>query len=195
MLCERPLGSIAEEAMRSWLAEELGTYTVEEVSFAWDEAAKRILRKRGAEGTEVGIRLTEEVRRRGIRTGDVLGIDRGRRRVVVAYVDSAPAIVARVEPGDAAALSRLAWEVGNTHTPLFAGSCPGEFAMPWSEPLFALVRALPGVAAEASVAPLDPGRRIGGAAGQGSLPVGACIATGAGGPAPCGAGTRREEAS
>ena len=57
---------------------------------------------------------------------------------------------------------RLAWEVGNTHTPLFAGAQMGEFAMPWSEPLMALLRHLPGVTADVGVVALDGMQRLGG---------------------------------
>ena len=142
MLCEHIEGSLIDGAFTAHLARELGSYEVEDVSFTWDETSKRILRKTGSLGTDVGVRLDEAARARGVKSGDVLGIDWGRHRVFVARVAPTEVIVAHVDAADVVTAARLAWEVGNTHTPLFAGAQMGEFAMPWSEPLMALLHVL-----------------------------------------------------
>ena len=162
MLCEHIEGSLIDGAFTAHLARELGSYEVEDVSFTWDETSKRILRKTGSLGTDVGVRLDEAARARGVKSGDVLGIDWGRHRVFVARVAPTEVIVAHVDAADVVTAARLAWEVGNTHTPLFAGAQMGEFAMPWSEPLMALLRHLPGVTADVGVVALDGMQRLGG---------------------------------
>lgn len=167
MLCERLLGSMHDGAVCARLADELGSYDEETVDIAWDEAQKRILRKTGSRGTEVGIRLREEDRRRGIRTGDVLGVDAERHLVLVAQIEPADALVLTVEPGDVVAAARVAWEVGNTHAPLFSCAERTSFATPYSEPLLKMFEGVPGVRAVRAEVLLDPARMLSSGSGHG----------------------------
>ena len=54
MICENVIGSLRDEDMHHELSKRLGGYVVEEVLFSWDECHKRVQRKVGSEGTEVG---------------------------------------------------------------------------------------------------------------------------------------------
>ena len=187
MLCERLLGSLRDGAVCARLADELGSYDEETVDLTWDEARKRILRKTGSRGTEVGIRLGEADRRRGIRTGDVLGVDAEEHLVLVARIEPADALVLSVDPSDANAAARVAWEIGNTHAPLFACAEHGNFATPFSEPLLKLFEGVRGVRAVRAEAVLDPGRMLSSGSGHGHGHAhghGHGHAQGAGGPAP-----------
>lgn len=160
MICEKVLGSIRDESVHAQLAARLGGYVVEDVPFTWDEAHKRVQRKVGSEGTEVGIRLDEETRRRGIRDDDVLGVDSATQHVLVARITPEDAVAVAVEGADPLTVARVAWEVGNTHTPLFAGAAPGTFVFPLNEPLRDALERIPGVTAEVRRAVLDPGRLV-----------------------------------
>lgn len=160
MICETIIGSLRDAETHVRLSHELGSYTIEEVSFAWDECRRRVMRKTGSRGTDLGIRLDEASWRRGIRSGDVLGIDRGSGRVLVATIEPADALLVKVGEGDLVAAARFAWEVGNTHTPLFSVEGPDEFAAPFSEPLLQIVRTIPDVVARRGEAVLDPGRQL-----------------------------------
>ncbi len=168
MICEKVYGSIRDEGVHARLAARLGGYVVEDVPFTWDEAHKRVQRKVGSEGTEVGIRLDEETQRRGIRDNDVLGVDGATQHVLVARITPEDAALVAVENADPLTVARVAWEVGNTHTPLFAGPGPGAFAFPLNEPLRAALDLIPGVTAQVGRAVLDPGRIVSsGGAGHG----------------------------
>lgn len=160
MICEKVYGSICDEEVHARLSARLGGYVVEEVPFTWDETHKRVQRKVGSEGTEVGLRLDEETRRRGIRNDDVLGVDAATQHVLVARITPEEAVAVEVEGADPLAVARVAWEVGNTHTPLFAGKAPGTFAFPLNEPLRAALERIPGVTARVERAALDPGRLV-----------------------------------
>lgn len=167
MLCEKIIGSLNDGVTHAALAAQMGAYTVEEVPFAWFETHRRINRKAGENGTEVGIRLDDEAARRGIHDGDVLGVNVARCHVLVAHVESASAIVAEVAPGDVTAAARLAWTVGNTHTPLFAGDSEGSFLVPWSEPLKVALEQLPGVQVHERDVLLDSARQLSTGGGHG----------------------------
>ena len=147
MICEKVYGSICDEEVHARLSARLGGYVVEEVPFTWDETHMRVQRKVGSEGTEVGLRLDEETRRRGLRNDDVLGVDAATQHVLVARITPEEAVAVEVEGADPLAVARVAWEVGNTHTPLFAGKAPGTFAFPLNEPLRAALERIPGVTA------------------------------------------------
>lgn len=166
MICEKILGSIHDDGAHARLSKELGCYTVEDVLFAWDEVHKRIQRKTSAGGIELGIRLSEEERRRGIRQGDILAVLADAQRVLVAEIEPAMAVAVEVLRGDVETAARVAWEVGNTHTPLFAGEEPGMFLVPYSEPLLKGLAALPGVHAGACSAVLDAARQLSSGAGH-----------------------------
>ena len=160
MLCDKILGSLRDEGMHARLAARLGGYVVEDVPFSWDEVHKRVQRKRGAEGTEVGIRLDEETRRRGIREDDVLGVDMATQHVLVARIVPEEALVVTVPAGDVTAAAKVAWMVGNTHTPLFAADEPNALSLPMNEPLRAALARIPGVEVRAARAVLDTARLV-----------------------------------
>lgn len=166
MICEKTLGSIHDDGAHARLSEELGCYTVEDVPFAWDEVHKRIQRKTSVHGVELGIRLSEEDRQRGIRQGDILAVLTDTQRVLVAAIEPAMAVAVEVPQGDVEAAARVAWEVGNTHTPLFAGEEPGTFLVPYSEPLLKGLATIPGVYASACSAVLDTARQLSSGAGH-----------------------------
>lgn len=166
MICEKILGSICDARTHARLTEELGSYTIEDVPFAWDEVHKRIQRKVGSDGTELGMRLNEEDRQRGIRQGDILAVLPEARHVLVAALEPTEAIAVEIPQGDVLAAARVAWEVGNTHTQLFAGEEPGVLLVPYSEPLLKGIAALPGVHAQACSAVLDTARQVSSGAGH-----------------------------
>lgn len=158
MLCEKIIGSLHDEAFRARLGGD--ALTVEEVPFTWDEVHKRVQRKRGSKGTEVGIRLDEDARRRGVRDGDVLGVDEEARLALVARIVPEPAAVVRLEHADPLTVARVAWEIGNTHTQLFSCGEPGTFAFPVNEPLCAGLGRIPGVSVSVEPVALDPDRLL-----------------------------------
>ena len=92
-------------AAGSWTAEPCDSVVLE-----FDERHRRRVAMSGVRGLEFLLDLPEAVT---LRAGDGLQLDDGRIVEVVA----APEALAEIRAADAAALTRLAWNLGNRHLP------------------------------------------------------------------------------
>jgi urease accessory protein len=102
----------------------------------WYNAHKKIGRLVSREGTELGLRLTDQAARRGLMDGDVLlaGTD------ALIAINIVPCRCIAVKTNDRAALIKLCYAVGNRHAPFF---CEGDtFLLPYDEPMFNMIEKL-----------------------------------------------------
>ncbi|MGI6077453.1 MAG: hypothetical protein ACOYCB_04720 [Fastidiosipilaceae bacterium] len=108
MICEKIIGTADEPRFADLLHEK--------VEVEWYNVGSRLNRCRTETGEEVGIRLSGDDLKRGMRHGDVIFADE--HRCLVVYVPPCPVIKATVERDHRLALIRLCYEIGNTHAKL-----------------------------------------------------------------------------
>jgi urease accessory protein len=99
------LRATAVQAAGSWKSEPCDSVVLE-----FDERHRRRVAMTGVRGLDFLLDLPEAVT---LRSGDGLTLDDGRIVEVVA----APEALAEIRAADAAALTRLAWHLGNRHLP------------------------------------------------------------------------------
>ena len=99
------LRAIAVLAAGSWKSEPCDSVVLE-----FDERHRRRVAMSGVRGLEFLLDLPEAVT---LRSGDGLSLDDGR----IVEVLAAPEALAEIRAADAAALTRLAWHLGNRHLP------------------------------------------------------------------------------
>ena len=158
MLCESVLGNLGDPAF----VEGLGQVEVDYVELDWHEAFKKLHRKTSLGGREVGVRLGDWVLQRGLSEGDVLGVDAAGEVPMVVAVRLLPTrcLVVDVAPDHPQMLAKVAWEVGNTHTPLFYGADDFQLLCEHTEPVERLLQGLHAVDVRVEDAVLDPARRV-----------------------------------
>jgi urease accessory protein len=135
---------------------------VDYVDIEWQNAHKKIARVVTRGGLELGLRLSEETARLGLRQDYVVCAD---EKTVVA-VNILPCECISVKVDDLSDLVRLCYEIGNRHAPFFYGEGMRRFLLPYDGPMFAMVEKQ-GLSPEVVVARLSPERRISGAHGHG----------------------------
>lgn len=168
MLCTEVQGNINDPAVVIALERRLGgPFDIDTVDFEWDEVREHVHRKRSGGGVEVDIRLGDWVAERGLADGDVLGCEPARAEggkpvVVVVRLLSARCLVIDVDPAAPVSLTRVAWEVGNMHVPLFSGEGGYQLVAPYSEPLMRMISRVPAVTLSEANLRLDPARRLSG---------------------------------
>jgi urease accessory protein len=102
----------------------------------WYNTRKKIDRRNSRSGADVGIRMGEALFSRGWRQGDVAYAD-DKTLLIVAIM---PCLCLSVKPAlEPLALISLGYEIGNRHAPLFRGDSPGEYLLPFDEPMRAML--------------------------------------------------------
>ncbi len=145
MICEKILGNLKE-----------GKYTnspIEYVDIEWHNAFNKIHKKITKEGTEVGIRLDNDVLVHGLREGDILFADD--HKVIAVHILPCEAIVAKVSTHHPEMIAKLCYEIGNRHATLFWGDDHHTFITPYTEPTLVLLQKLHGVDASVQTVSFD----------------------------------------
>ncbi|MDO5520697.1 MAG: urease accessory protein UreE [bacterium] len=150
MICEKILGNIKDDIFKNRL--------VEYVDIEWHDAFNKIHKKVTKEGTEVGIRLDNDVLKRGLQDGDVL-CEEG-EKIIVVNIPPCEAIVATVAHDHHKMSEKLCYEVGNRHATLFWGDDDHTFITPYNEPMLVLLNKIHGVSAEVKTVKLDFSKAI-----------------------------------
>lgn len=138
MLCEKVLGKVSDPQFEG--------LRVDYVDIEWHEAFKKLHRKTSAEGEDVGIRMGNDVLKRGLNQDDVLYADD--QKVVAVNIPECDAIRAVVRKDHPGQIAKLCYEVGNTHSTLFRGEDPFTFYMPYYESLMKKLGGIHGVTLE-----------------------------------------------
>lgn len=138
MLCEKILGKISDESFKD--------KQVDYVDIEWHEAFTKLHRKVSQGGVDVGIRLDNEVLRRGLWQDDVLYADEN--KVIAVNIPPCEAIKAVVAKDHPNQIAKLCYEVGNTHTSMFRGEDEYTFYIPYHEPMLDKLNHIHGVSAQ-----------------------------------------------
>ena len=145
MLCEKILGNLKDSKYQG--------KTVEYVEIDWHDAYHKIHSKTTKEGTEVGIRLDNDVLTNGLRRGDVLYEDD--EKVIAVQIPACEAIVASIKPHHEKMIAKLCYEIGNRHATLFWGEEENTFVTPYNEPMLTMIQKIHGVTAEVKTIEFD----------------------------------------
>lgn len=135
MLCEKILGKVSDV--------QFAGKQVDYVDIEWHEAFSRLHRKVSAGGEDVGIRLDNEILKRGLNQDDVLYADD--KKVIAVNIPECEAIKAVVRRDHPAQIAKLCYEVGNTHTTMFRGEDEYTFYTPYHAPLMEKLSQIHGV--------------------------------------------------
>lgn len=152
LLCEKILGTLSDE--------EFAGLEVDYVDIEWHEAFKKLHKKTSHGGREVGIQLGNEILRIGLKPGDVLCVDGN--TVVAVNIPETMAFV--ITAGDTHMATKVAYEIGNTHSSVFWGETDYQFVVPQqaqhiNKPMKALMERL-GVTVELKSVSLDFSKSI-----------------------------------
>ncbi len=137
MICDRILGKTDDAAFAG--------RKIDYVDVEWHEAFTKLHRKVSHMGEDVGIRMGNEVLKRGLNQDDVLYADD--EKVIAVNIPECEAIRAVVAEDYPEQIARLCYEVGNTHTSMFRGEDGFTFYMPCHEALLKKLLQIYGVTA------------------------------------------------
>ncbi|MGN0466248.1 MAG: urease accessory protein UreE [Lachnospiraceae bacterium] len=151
MLCEKILGKIKDQQFEG--------LKVDYVDIEWHEAFKKLHRKVSSLGKEVGIRLENDILKRGLEQDDVLGVEDD--TVVAVNIPACEVIVIKVDNQHPHMREKVCYEIGNKHATMFWGDQEGEFITPYNEPTLVLMQKLHGVTAFKETRKLDFSKSIG----------------------------------
>jgi urease accessory protein len=138
MLCEKILGTVDEP--------QFAGLVVDYVDIEWFEAFTKLHRKTSAAGEDVGIRLDNEVLKKGMNQDDVLYADD--KKVIAVNIPPCEAIEVKVQEDHPRQIAKVCYEIGNRHATLFRGEDDFTFLTPFNEPLMELLDKLHGVHAK-----------------------------------------------
>ena len=138
MICDRILGKTDDAAFAG--------RKIDYVDVEWHEAFTKLHRKVSHMGEDVGIRMGNEVLKRGLNQNDVLYADE--EKVIAVNIPECEAIRAEVSKDYPEQIARLCYEVGNTHTSMFRGEDAFTFYTPYHEALLQKLDQLHGVTVE-----------------------------------------------
>ena len=145
MICEEIIGNLKTD-----------TYTgrpIEYVDIEWHDAFHKIHKKVTKEGTEVGIRLGNDVLVHGLKEGDVLYADND--KVIAVHILPCEAIIINVSEHHPEMIAKVCYEIGNRHATLFWGNDSHTFITPYTEPTLVMLNKLHGVNAKVETVALD----------------------------------------
>lgn len=137
MLCEKILGVLSDK--------EYSGKRVDYVDIEWYEAFSKLHRKVSSDGEDIGIRLDNDVLKKGLNQDDVLYVDE--EKVIAVNIPACDAIEVVVRNDHPKQIAKVCYEIGNTHSSLFWGKDEFTFLAPYNEPLLEKLSKLHGVTA------------------------------------------------
>lgn len=132
MVFEKILGNIHET---EHAGKELDFVTID-----WYDTRKRIHRMNSESGRDVKIRLNDETRERGLRDGDILSMDEATGEILYVKIPAEEVIVADIER--IGMLTKVCYEIGNRHSPLYYGDNDRQLLIPHDGPMFEMLEKL-----------------------------------------------------
>lgn len=123
MLVEKVIGNINDNQFQG--------KNIDYIDIEWHEAFKKLHRKISQSGIEVGIKLDNDILKRGLRQGDVLAINED--SIIAVNIPKDKALVIKVN--DIHLIPKVCYEIGNRHATLFEGNSHNEFITIYNEPM------------------------------------------------------------
>lgn len=123
MLVEKVIGNINDNQFQG--------KNIDYINIEWHEAFKKLHRKISQSGIEVGIKLDNDILKRGLRQGDVLAINED--SIIAVNIPKDKALVIKVN--DIHLIPKVCYEIGNRHATLFEGNSHNEFITIYNEPM------------------------------------------------------------
>jgi len=139
MISEKVLGTLKDEAFKN--------KQVDYVDIEWYEAFKKLHRKKTMTGSEIGIRLGNEILTKGLNQDDVLAMEG--ETVIAVNIPPCKVIAVTTDHHHLHMLIKAAYEIGNKHAAAFWGISDNQIITPYTEPLYELLSKLHGVTVEA----------------------------------------------
>jgi len=150
MICTQILGSAKEM--------DLTGKRIVTLEMDCTDAYKKIQRRTADNGEEVGIRMGDEVTKKGICDGAVLYLDD--EKALLVRIKESEAIYVTIEDRSPDTLLRAGYEIGNRHAQLYYGERPFEIVTPMDEPILRMLDHISGLSAQRCLYRLDPAKRI-----------------------------------
>ncbi len=150
MVCENILGNIYRE--------NIAETVIDYVHIEWHETNKRLHRMTSDAGTDVALKLGNDVLRHGLRQGDI--VYRGEDDIIAVDILPCEAIVVNISKQHEDMIPKVCYEIGNRHAALFRGRDKWEFITPYNEPTKQMLAQLHGVSVMVLNMKLDFDRSI-----------------------------------
>ena len=135
MLAEKVIGKISDIKFTD--------KKIDYIDIKWHEAFKKLHKKISGNGIEVGIKLSNDILTRGLRQGDVLGINED--TIIAVNIPPSKALVINVDNPNL--IPKVCYEIGNKHATLFRGETDNQFITIFDEPMKIMLEKL-GVSVE-----------------------------------------------
>lgn len=135
MVCENIIGKLSDKKFEG--------LNVQYVDIEWHETFKKIHLKTLENGEEVGIKLDNDILKKGIKKNDVIYADEN--RVIAVNIPDFDVIYIKVDDNHKHMIAKVCYEIGNRHASLFYGENENEFITPYTAPLFEMLEKLHGV--------------------------------------------------
>ena len=129
---------IIENVIGNLKNRDTASFKKDYVEIHWYESRKRINRLLSRGGTEIGIKLDDHTADHGLQEGDILVLNEDTKELI--YVSILPEKCIVVEGANTRTMSKLAYEIGNRHAPLFYGAHEFQLVVPFDEPMQELLK-------------------------------------------------------
>ena len=151
MLCEKILGTLTDP--------QFAGKPVDYLQIPWHDTYNKLHRSMSNGGRDVAVRLDDTILHKGLKPGDVLGIDTD-GTVIAVDVPATEVLVVTLSAPSPFSYAKIGYEIGNNHAPLFAGNNDAEFITTYNRPMEVLLQKLHGVTVTKRIQKLDFSKQI-----------------------------------
>ena len=121
--------------------------------FEWHEIYKKLHKKITSSGEEIGIRLDNDILKKGLRDGDILYEDD--KKTVVVNILPCDTIIIYVRPDHLASVAKVCYEIGNRHATLLHGKGDFQFLTPYTATMKEMLEKIHGTTVHVDTIHLD----------------------------------------
>ena len=114
---------------------------------------KKLHKKITSSGEEIGIRLDNDILKKGLRDGDILYEDD--KKTVVVNILPCETIIIDVRPDHLASVAKVCYEIGNRHATLLHGKGDFQFLTPYTAPMKEMLEKIHGTTVHVDTIHLD----------------------------------------
>ena len=118
-----------------------------------NEIYKKLHKKITSSGEEIGIRLDNDILKKGLRDGDILYEDD--KKTVVVNILPCETIIIDVRPDHLASVAKVCYEIGNRHATLLHGKGDFQFLTPYTATMKEMLEKIHGTTVHVDTIHLD----------------------------------------